>query len=100
MADIYLNATESGATLIGELTRHTIEQLNSTSFSQLFDCDLVAVDLAQLSKVDTAGLAWLFHLLELSGNAGCQLSFSHLPNKLHKLIELSGVDGFLPLAAD
>ncbi len=100
MTDICLTVKGNCATIIGELTRHTLDQLKGNHFTHLFENDSASVNLEQVSKIDTAGLAWLFHLLELAGNTRCQLCFSHIPSKLHKLIELSGVDGFLPLAVE
>ncbi len=100
MTELCLTVKGNCATIIGELTRHTLNQLKSSTFTHLFEYDSVSVNLAQVNKVDTAGLAWLFYLLEQSGKSSCQLSFSHLPSKLHKLIELSGVDGFLPRTTD
>ncbi len=84
----------------GELTRHSIISINNNDCGGWFEHGAVKVDLSQVSKVDTAGLAWLFYLLEQAEKHTCAISFSNFPLKLTKLITLSGVDGLLPLTCD
>ena len=48
-------------------------------------------------KSYTAGLAWLFYLVEQASKGDCELSFINIPTKLDNLIRLSGVEGFLPV---
>ena len=84
----------------GELSRHSVAQIKDDEYVNGFDHGAVKVDLSHVSKADTAGLAWLFYLLEQAAEYACQLSFSNIPDNLSKLITLSGVDGLLPLACD
>ena len=84
----------------GELSRHSIVEIQNDDYMSWFDHSAVKVDLKLVNKIDTAGLAWLFYLLEQAEQHTCQLSFSNIPDKLSKLITLSGVDGLLPLACD
>lgn len=84
----------------GELTRHSIANINAKDYASWFEHGAVKVNLKQVTKADTAGLAWMFYLLEHAENNACQLSFINLPLKLTKLITLSGVDGLLPLTCD
>ncbi len=100
MFDINIKIQGNYAVLTGELIRQNITKLDSKPWGALFANDCAKVDLAQVSKVDSAGLAWLLYLVEIAGAESCQLSFTQLPSKLHKLIELSGVTGFLPIAID
>ena len=83
----------------GELSRYSLALLNNTNYSSYFERSDIVIDLSQVTKVDTAGLAWLFYLLEQASIFACQISFTHLPIKLNKLITLSGVDGLLPVVA-
>ena len=87
-------------TISGELTRHSVAQIKNTKYVLWFEHGAVKADLGQVSKADTAGLAWLFYLLEQAATYSCQLSFCNIPDKLSKLIALSGVDGLLPLTCD
>jgi phospholipid transport system transporter-binding protein len=86
-----------GSLLIsGELSRFTVDELSDEMFSDWFSHSAIDVNLHDLSKVDTAGLAWLLHLLEQAKGFNCQLSFSHIPLQLEKQIILSGINGFFP----
>lgn len=96
---ITLNITEKNSVLAGELTRQTVMQISKKNIKQLVAQQSIIVDLQQVTRIDTAGLAWLFYLLEQASSASCQLSFSNVPAKLTKLISLSGVEGFLPIHA-
>ncbi|PCH97773.1 MAG: sulfate transporter [Gammaproteobacteria bacterium] len=98
VANIVLKMTDSDNLLVGELTRHTVMQISKKNIKQLISQSSSIVDLQQVIRVDTAGLAWLFSLLEQANSINCQLSFSNIPEKLNKLISLSGVEGFLPLS--
>jgi phospholipid transport system transporter-binding protein len=94
---ITLDITENNTVLAGELTRQTVMQISKKSIKQLVVQQSLILDLRQVTRIDTAGLAWLFYLLEQASIANCQLSFSNVPAKLNKLISLSGVEGFLPV---
>jgi len=94
---ITLNITENNSVLAGELTRQTLMQISKKSIKQLVAQQSLILDLQQVTRIDTAGLAWLFYVLEQASAASCQLSFSNVPAKLNKLISLSGVEGFLPI---
>ena len=96
---ITLNISESNSVLTGELTRQTVVQISKKSIKQLVVQQSLVLDLQQVTRIDTAGLAWLFYLLEQASAASCKLSFSNVPAKLNKLISLSGVEGFLPINA-
>jgi len=87
-------------TITGELTRHSVADITSAEYALWFEHGAVNVDLNKVTKADTAGLAWLFFLLEQAAANTCQLSFSNLPEKLVKLIALSGVNGLLPTSCD
>jgi len=97
MSTLTLTTTAPNAQLIGELTRHTLNMIKPHELATLFSSKEVSLDLAQVDKVDTAGLAWLFSLLEQAHNRACILTYRALPDKLYKLIELSGVEGLLPI---
>ncbi len=94
---ITLTITDNNSVLSGELTRQTVMQISKKSIKQLVAQQSLILDLQQITRIDTAGLAWLFYLLEKASSANCQLSFSNVPVKLNKLISLSGVEGFLPI---
>lgn len=94
---ITLDITENNSELAGELTRKTVLQISKKNIKKLLSQPSLILDLQQVTRIDTAGLAWLFYLLEQASIVSCQLSFSNVPAKLNKLISLSGVEGFLPI---
>ena len=98
MNNVSLKISSDVSKVTGELTRQTVIQISKKSIKQLISQSRSILNLQEISHIDTAGLAWLFSVLEQANKAGCQLTFSHIPAKLTKLISLSGVDGFLPIA--
>ena len=96
MVDISISDNQETICLQGELTRLTLTQVSIKAIKPLLAKPSALVDLQKVSKVDTAGLAWLFFLLEQAQQVNCQLRFANLPTKLDNLITLSGVEGFLP----
>ena len=90
------------ATVDGQLTRHTVPLLSNKKSKMLFKNAVAKnttaiVDLAKVTKIDTAGLAWLLSIVEKANEFSCSLSFIHISNDLIKLAKLSSVDTFLPL---
>jgi phospholipid transport system transporter-binding protein len=94
---IELSINENEGALVGELTLHTIMQVSNKSIKEILVQQFSVIDLQQVTRIDTAGLAWLFYLVEKANSTRCQLTFSNVPAKLNKLISLSGVEGFLPI---
>jgi phospholipid transport system transporter-binding protein len=80
----------------GELTLSTIDQSFEKKAKSLIKSGQLIFDLSDISKVDTACLAWLLAMMEISSKKNCQLTFKNLPNDLIKLAQLSRVDMFLP----
>lgn len=95
--NIALTITDGHVDLKGELTRQTVMNISKKSIKQVVSQQCSIVNLQQISRIDTAGLAWLFYILEQASITNCDLTFSNIPEKLNKLISLSGVDGFLPI---
>mgnify|MGYP003915062961 FL=1 len=79
----------------GELTRHTITRGFERASKRLQVEAFSNVDLTEVSRVDTAGLAWLLSLVENAKLSERQLSFSSVSNDLLKLAKLTGVETFL-----
>ncbi|NQY62171.1 MAG: STAS domain-containing protein [Alteromonadaceae bacterium] len=94
---LHFNLSESGGSLEGPLTRHTVTLLNKNKFSALLKKDKVVLDLSKVTKVDTAGLAWLIFIIEQANFNSCNLSFVNLSSDLMKLAKLCSVDTFLPI---
>jgi phospholipid transport system transporter-binding protein len=93
-----LNLTLMGeeSVVVGELNRTTISKSFEKKSKSLFSATKMVVDLSQVKKVDTAGLAWLLYIVEQANLNTCQLTFINIPQELLKLATLSGVDSFIP----
>jgi len=95
---LQVSITENnGKTAIsGALTRATVPSLGKHRHHKIIKKNAdICVDLSQLTKVDTAGLAWLLLVLEQAKKHQCQVSFAHIPNDLLKLAQLSAVESLL-----
>ena len=99
VTSIKFTLSDEGGQLSGELTRHTVPKLSNKVVKQLIANSAIILDLKQVKKVDTAGLAWLLALVEQAQVNACQLTLTHLPSDLIKLAKLSAVDDFLPLSS-
>lgn len=94
---LHFNLSETGCSLEGPLTRHTVTLINKNKSQALLKKDKVILDLSKVTKVDTAGLAWLIFIIEQADFHSCNLSFVNLSSDLLKLAKLCSVDTFLPI---
>ena len=81
--------------LIGELSFETVPGLVSAG-EQLFQSDnKVLLDLSQLERSDSAGLALLMSWLRQARHKRCELRFQQVPEQLLRLARVSAVDQLL-----
>ncbi|REL34416.1 STAS domain-containing protein [Thalassotalea euphylliae] len=81
--------------LKGKLTSNTVATIKNKAHRNIVKTDKMVVNLAQVTDVDTAGLAWLLFLVEQAKRHKSQLSFAELSEDLLKLAQLSDVDQLL-----
>lgn len=96
MSKFIIEQHSSKLTILGELTRHSIDKKNQHSIEPYLEGNDIIIDLSSVTKVDTAGLAWLLSIVEKANVKHAELHFSHLSGELVKLAKLSGVDQFIP----
>lgn len=60
----------------------------------------LTVDLVELERADTAGLAWLLNLLRDLNKQGINVTIAHASADLINLARLSGVEGLLKKHCD
>ncbi|HFD86303.1 MAG TPA: STAS domain-containing protein [Gammaproteobacteria bacterium] len=83
--------------LAGDLSFETVPQLVDVG-AQLFQAeDQVCIDLAQVGRSDSAGLALLVSWLRLARQQGKRLYFRQVPAQLLGLARVSGVERILSL---
>jgi anti-sigma B factor antagonist len=57
-------------------------------------CESLTIDLAEVSFIDTSGLATLLEILVATNDRGMQLTLAGLAPKVRYLIEVNGLTGF------
>ena len=95
---LIININDQQGTITGPLNRDTIATLDKHKHESMLKSSAgssLTLDLAKITHVDTAGLAWLLLLLETAGKLNSHLSFAHIPDDLLKLAKLSAADTFL-----
>jgi phospholipid transport system transporter-binding protein len=94
---IDVKQVEQTAIFSGALTRATITRAFDKQNRQLVENKRMVLDLAKISQIDTAGLAWILLLIELAASKTCHISLINIPDDLLKLAKLSAVDTLLPI---
>ena len=81
----------------GELTLKTITQSFEKKSYKLLTKTIKVLNFESVSKVDTAGLAWLLMMVEHAKNQSQIMHIINTPNELIRLAKLSSVEPFLPI---
>ena len=101
MADAGFAVGDDGRWLLsGELSFESVPALLITH--QVANPDTggaIRVDLAEVTRVDSAGLALLVEWLRVSRAAGVSIVFENVPAQLQAIAQVCGLDNILPLSA-
>lgn len=86
----------------GHLDRDTIsanfwETLGSIDRNTLKKSQQCKMDLSDVERADSAGLAWLINAVRDTQQNGVSMTLYKMPEKLHKLAKISDADSFLPV---
>ncbi|WP_338516436.1 STAS domain-containing protein [Alteromonas gracilis] len=86
----------------GHLDRDTLsknfwESLTNEQRSNLVAAKKCVIDLGDVERADSAGLAWLINAVRDAKQNGVSMSLYKMPEKLHKLAKISDADSFLPV---
>ena len=83
----------------GELSKFTVPSLckKAQEIIQSSTQNLM-IDLAGVTRTDSAGLALLLEWMTLASQKELQIHFKNLPDQLRKIAEVSDLDSILPLA--
>lgn len=82
-------------TLSGPLDQDSLKQdywneLNSAQQLKLDNAEQLTVDLKNIDRADTAGLAWLINIARDAHQCNIKVIFTDVPSKLLNLADLSG----------
>ena len=79
----------------GELTFETVPALYQDSLGWFAGASELVIDLAQVTRADSAGLALLIEWLRGAEKAGCKLQYNNIPQQVQNLIRINGLNGTL-----
>lgn len=81
----------------GELTFDTVPAAWNQSQEWFAAGTPVSVDLAEVSRADSAGLALLLEWLRVARERGTSVMFQHVPAQIVAIAQLTSLGGVLPL---
>ena len=81
----------------GELTLDTAGEVLTQTESLFASAAVLDIDLAGVSRADSAGLALLIAWMRQAKQDEKSISFRHLPAQMLAIAEASGLDEMLPL---
>lgn len=84
--------------LSGDLTFETVTAAKQKLNPHFAGNSEVCFDFSDVDDVDSAGVALLLHLVQLSRQNGTQLKLDHLPFKMLHLMRVNGLNDVLPAA--
>ncbi|MBQ0976104.1 STAS domain-containing protein [Actinospica acidiphila] len=88
------------ATVAGDMDLHTAETLRRQASDIIEkECPHLVLDLAQVRFCDSAGLSALIGLWHATQALGGALGLADVPDRLMRMLVLTGVDAVLPIHA-
>lgn len=94
-----LEETESSHFVIrGELSFTTVMDLSRSSASLLWRDAAVTLDLAGVTRTDSAGLALLVEWMRIAHRKGKSIQFRNIPEQMMAVAQVAGLDSLLPVA--
>lgn len=89
---------EEGAFLIaGELTLATASSVLAKSRSEFAQAEALNIDLADVTRADSAALALLVSWMRLAKQSDKHIQFQNLPAQMLAIAKASGLDAILPV---
>lgn len=98
-ASLEQGAQEGQFRLLGELGFDTVPALLRHAEGRLTACPRLEIDLAGVSRADSAGLALLIEWLRQARARAQEIRFVNMPEQMRALVRVSGLDEVLPLEA-
>ena len=86
--------------LSGVLDLDSVPELLSAIEALTYDASAVAVDLREVERADSAGVALLVAWMRSARQAQRDIRFLNMPSQMLNIARVSGLDEILPLARD
>ena len=96
-----INTNENGSYAIeGELNNQTVPDISKQLLALIpaIEGKNITVDLALVSRSDSAGVALLVEVMQLAKSANLTLLFTNLPQQMKDIAGLSGLLDILPIS--
>ena len=90
-----MNVNAPTQTVTGALTLETVPLLYRNSAGWFVGGGELILDLAQVERADSAGLALLIEWLRRAKATNCKLRFANIPEPVQTLIRINGLQGAL-----
>jgi len=84
--------------LRGELSFATVTDLSKRSAEMLWGAEQVTLDLAGVTRTDSAGLALLVEWLRHAHRKSKAIQFRNIPQQMMAVAQVAGLDKLLPVA--
>lgn len=83
----------------GELSFNTVNAVLTQSETTIFahPATRLDLDLGDVTRADSAGLALLIQWMRMARAASCEIRFHHLPEQLLAIARAGELDGLLPV---
>jgi phospholipid transport system transporter-binding protein len=95
---IHVNAETAIVHVAGELTFSTARDVVRQARTLFADLATVAIDLAEVTRSDSAGVAVLIDWMRYAKQNDKPLVFHHLPTQMIAIASASGLDEVFPIA--
>ncbi|MCK5386636.1 MAG: STAS domain-containing protein [Gammaproteobacteria bacterium] len=96
-----INTNENGSYAIeGELNNQTVPDISKQLLTLIpaVEGKNITLDLALVSRSDSAGVALLVEVMQLAKSANLTLLFSNLPQQMKDIAGISGLLDILPIS--
>ncbi len=90
-----LSSRDGGWRLSGDMTFHSVSVLLSSATNLINFHQVVHIDLEEVARSDSAGLALMLEWLDQSRRQGGRLHFHHIPEELMAIAQVSNVSALL-----
>jgi phospholipid transport system transporter-binding protein len=94
---INLDKSSEMVLVSGELTFSTVNSVLNEIQSLVGSLSKLQIDLSDVTRSDSAGLALLVHWMRAAKEAKKQLVFHHIPAQMLAIASASGLDELLPV---
>lgn|SRR5690554_7991545 len=100
MSELFTIKFDAGSQIYsvsGELTLDTVTEALSESTELFEKADTLDIDLANVTRADSAGLALLVAWMRQARQSEKKIQFQHVPAQMLAIAKASGLDEILPV---